>query len=939
MRSIDRRKLVVVLIAVMCLTALPGSSAAVGGGPVSSPANHTDFGAGDEPEPTVLENFSVGGSGDSASLSGPVGGITKGGGLVSSGDSISWPESSPSTSDSVINVTGVINKQPDTISLSDGTNNIDPQIHNSTTSATITASVPDDVDYYDNSDVGSTSSVGDSVTTTFSLSNARITNIRADVDDPDQGDNAWDIIVNGDTLETDLTAGFDSIIYDETNTFSDPTITYEMSNSAGSTVDFNYIRVQVTSNAGDATYTVDGNTYNLADGESATVTIADDSVIDVSNPEVSPGGSVDYTATTATRDPVVELNGDPSQQVSVDGPLGDGETVIKQVDNSWLESGDNTATVTLNNSSLPAGSPPMEARVSVQQPAQSARYVGAAYTGSSRSDGVGLDWSGDGSLDVTVQGWTGSEWVDARQVSTSETGNVVLDYAPIDYERTRVEIVAEDTVEIREESLQFYTSRPEIDESSAAPASGNSVSNSPVELSVNVSDADFGSIQSDSVTVEFYDASDDSSLGTDTISTGGTVTQTFDSPEGGSNSWYAVATDSYGNSATSSTFSFNAPSELRVYSEQQPGQLLTDVDDMTIEFYEQSASNPDNIESVEVVNGTADMEGLDTSTSFIAVANADGYANRRIFVDSLIRTQEIYLLNESADSVAVEYELEDFSGNYPQAETVMVIEKNINGEWTPIQGDFFGATGKFEAQLLRDTRHRMRVVNVETGEERVVGAFTPQASATETVTILPDGSIEVDRGLEQIHAQPAVGSIPAAQGAAFGVDIQEGDQEITSWDIEIVLIDESGETTLATRSGSGTGTETFSLDLTGEDGGTVMAVVDYQTPERSGTVRLSRAIRENYAGAQGLLGGLLDIGDGLGAGDDSGPSGASMMAALFISLLVTGGVARVSTSADVMGIAALMSVAGFAILGWLPMAALFASTVGFGAMMALRRGI
>ena len=382
-----------------------------------------------------------------------------------------------------------------------------------------------------------------------------------------------------------------------------------------------------------------------------------------------------------------------------------------------------------------------------------------------------------------------------------------------------------------------------------------------------------------------------------------------------------------------------APSELRVYNEQDPDQLLNDVDDMTIEFYQQSSGNPDNIEEVPVNNGVADMEGLDPTVSFIAVANADGYANRRIFVDSLYETQEIYLLNESADSVAVEYELEDFSGNYPQAETVMVIEKNINGEWTPIQGDFFGATGKFEAQLLRDTRHRMRVVNVETGEERVVGAFTPQASATETVTILPDGSIEVDRGLEQIHAQPAIGSIPAAQAAEFGVDIQEGEQEITSWDIEIVLIDESGETTLATRSGSGTGTETFQLDLTDADGGTVMAVVDYQTAERSGTVRLSREVRENYAGAEGLLGGLISIGDGLGAGEDTGPSGASMMAALFVSLLVTGAVARVSTSADVMGIAALMSIAGFAILGWLPMSALFASTVGFGAMIALRRGI
>ncbi|MFW5949421.1 MAG: hypothetical protein ACOCSD_07485 [Halolamina sp.] len=382
-----------------------------------------------------------------------------------------------------------------------------------------------------------------------------------------------------------------------------------------------------------------------------------------------------------------------------------------------------------------------------------------------------------------------------------------------------------------------------------------------------------------------------------------------------------------------------APSELRVYEEQNPDDVLTDVDDMTIEFYEQSASNPDNIEEVDVEDGVADMEGLDPTASFVAVAKADGYADRRIFIDSLYETQEVYLLNESADSVSVEYELEDFSGDYPQAETVMVVEKNINGEWTPIQGDFFGSTGDYEAQLLRDTRHRMRVVNVETGEERVVGAFTPQQSAVETVTILPDGSTSLDRGIEQIHAQPAIGSIGATDGAEFGVDIEEGDQEITSWGIEIVLMNDDDETTLDTRNGSGTGTETFNLDLTDEDGGTVMAVVDYETPEQNGTVRLTREVRENYAGAEGLLGGLITIGDGLGADDDSGPSNASMMAALFVSLLVTGSVARVSQSADVMGISALLSVAGFAVLGWVPMSLLFAATVGFGTMVALRRGI
>jgi len=381
------------------------------------------------------------------------------------------------------------------------------------------------------------------------------------------------------------------------------------------------------------------------------------------------------------------------------------------------------------------------------------------------------------------------------------------------------------------------------------------------------------------------------------------------------------------------------PSELEVREEQNPDELLTDVDNLTIEFYDQSAENPDNIESVDVNNGVADMSDLDPTKSFIAVAKADGYANRRIFVDSLFETQELYLLNESAESIEVAYELDDFSGDFPQSKTVMVIERNLNGEWTPIQGDFFGATGRYTANLQPDTRHRVRVVNVATGEERVIGAVTPQQGGVETVTILPDGSITLDRGFDRIFAQPAIGSIPAAQQAEFGVDIREGEEPIESWDIEITLLNGTNETTLATRSGSGASVETFLLDLREADGGTVIATVNYTTPEQTGSVRLSRSVRENYAGAEGLLGGLITIGDGLNASEDSGPSGASMMVSLFASLLITAGVARVSTSADVMGLTALMSVTGFAVLGWLPMRVLFAASVGFAAVIVIRRGI
>jgi len=533
-----------------------------------------------------------------------------------------------------------------------------------------------------------------------------------------------------------------------------------------------------------------------------------------------------------------------------------------------------------------------------------------------------------GSGDLTLRDLNASTDI----VAVDASGNVVDQTTSDSSGTATISISSGGTTEI-----SLVTSEaPVLDEASASPSAGTVVSETPVQLSISVSDTDFGTIQGDNVDITFYDASDDSTIGTETLSSNATATANMSDVEGGENSWYVTAEDEYNNTVTSETFTYNAPSEIEVRNEENPDQVLTDVD-VTIEFY-QSSGNPNNIETVEVTNGTADMTGLPAGESFIAVAKADGYTNRRIFVDSLIETQEIYLVKESSDVVNVEYELDDFSGRFAQSNSILIVERNINGDWTPIQGDFFGSTGRFEATLIRDTRHRMRIVNIQTGAERDLGTVTPQSSGVKTVTISVEGSIRIDEQFEQINAEPAVGSIQAAGDAVFGVRIREGDQEIGSWSIEVQYMDENGSETLATREGSGTSTEEFVLDLRDRSGGTVVANVDYETGDSSGTVTLSRSIREYYPSADGLLGGLITVGDGLGA-DNGDSSGASMMAAMLISLLVTAGLARVSPSAETVGIGALGSVIAFGVIGWLPMGVIFAATVGFGATIVLRRGI
>jgi len=331
------------------------------------------------------------------------------------------------------------------------------------------------------------------------------------------------------------------------------------------------------------------------------------------------------------------------------------------------------------------------------------------------------------------------------------------------------------------------------------------------------------------------------------------------------------------------------------------------------------------------------MAGLPADENFIAVAEADGYANRRIYIDSLIETQTIYLLNNSADSVAVEFELDDFSGQYQQDTSVLVVEREINGSYTPIQGDFFGAAGTFEATLVRDVRHRLRIRNLATGREEIIGTVTPQSSGPQTLTIEPDGDVQLTQQSERVSATPALNVIGASENAAFTVEIDEGDTTIENYSVVVEHRPETGATqTLATRSGSGAASEAFSFNLTDKDG-IIAAEVTTETASGTTTTLITRDIRASYAGANGLLGGLDNVGAGLNAGD--GASGASSMTAFLLSVLVTAGIGAKSGSVEVSGLAALGSLSGFAVIGWLSMQVLFASAVAFGAMVLLRRGI
>jgi len=287
-------------------------------------------------------------------------------------------------------------------------------------------------------------------------------------------------------------------------------------------------------------------------------------------------------------------------------------------------------------------------------------------------------------------------------------------------------------------------SAPVLDDASATPQGGVVISDVPTTLSINVSDEDFGRLQGDEVNVTFYDASDDSVIDSDVVTSNGTASGSFTNPDGGDNSWYATATDEYGNEVTSSTFTFAAPDELRIYSETEPDQLIADDVSLRVRFF---VDGEEQVIERQATDGTVSLAGLPVNQRFIATVRANDtseFTYRRIVIDSLAETQEVYLLNRSEPNSEIIYQLDDPTGDFPPEETTLYVEKPITKDFNEdgtnetryevIAGDVFGASAQFPVVLQQDTRYRLRVES-ESGNSRILGAYSVTGDAIEPLQI------------------------------------------------------------------------------------------------------------------------------------------------------------------------------------------------------------
>lgn len=420
------------------------------------------------------------------------------------------------------------------------------------------------------------------------------------------------------------------------------------------------------------------------------------------NITLEPWGSVTSQADTHVR--INEFNGTWTNLTNIDASAGD--ITIKPNDKQSVTASGGVTTIRYDDGS----------RVAI---------------GDGQTDFViGADSSGT----VTLHNLPASETFTAGTLSGTGFGTVTTD-------SSGTGTISVSQTNGPERVVLFRNHDPAIDNSSATPSGGDVIQQSQLDLSVNVSDAEFGTPQGESLDATFY--MDGEQVGTDAISANETTRTTVSNLEGGSHEWYVVLEDNYGATTTSQTFSFGIPSTLRVFNESDPDQLVDGNVQLRLRFF--TGDQTGEVFERIVSDGTVDLTGLPANERFVVTVDdeAENFTYRRIIVDSLVEQQEVYLLPKDVPSVEVDFRLTDYTGTYPPTGTELYIEspvsKDFDGdgtvetEYRVISGDNFGASGSFPATLQKRERYRLRIRNG--ANQRVIGSYTATISRVEEIRI------------------------------------------------------------------------------------------------------------------------------------------------------------------------------------------------------------
>jgi len=379
-----------------------------------------------------------------------------------------------------------------------------------------------------------------------------------------------------------------------------------------------------------------------------------------------------------------------------------------------------------------------------------------------------------------------------------------------------------------------------------------------------------------------------------------------------------------------------SPQYLNIRPETDTDTKIKDVE-VEIRFFAQGTDGAESVTTRTTSNGQVDMTGLPDNESFVVTATADGWVDRSIFVDNLFEQQNVYLLNESEQSVTKVFDYQDFSGEFGQRDTVLKIQRPIDGQFVTVQGDVIGATGEYRATMEQGERHRIVLLNRRTGETRVEGNFQPVTSGQQSIEIYSRNEIEITNIGPILQFTPSTGAVRAAE-TTFETTARERNSAVSELSVTVFERENGQLTELASESISSSGEVSQTVNLTNKDSSTAAVKISYELEDgTTGTRWQNYSIREQFNNQHSLLTVLGDFG---GVLPSSSLNAFQTTTAVFISLLlsaVAGSRARLSSEG--FGVVFVSALAGWSVIGWVGYGLVFASGVTLGALVMLRRGI
>jgi hypothetical protein len=270
---------------------------------------------------------------------------------------------------------------------------------------------------------------------------------------------------------------------------------------------------------------------------------------------------------------------------------------------------------------------------------------------------------------------------------------------------------------------------------SQRPSGGEYVTNRNVTLNAVVEDPAGGDLN---VKVYHRNASESSFTlaKTTTVSSGTNVTADVDAAPGDGLWYVALESQHDGETADSRTYRFRAPGRIKVVNGSNGALLNT-----TEVEYSITATEEDYQRLGNTTTGYIDLKGV-PETQLRVEIRAQDFENRTLVIDDPSSSPSALMEPSPGSGLSGEKEtytqffaLDDRTGNYPAANTVLVISQYLNGSWTEIASEEFGSQNLIKQSLSDGNDYRLRIRNGE-GNIRELSIFEGDTTLeNETVTL------------------------------------------------------------------------------------------------------------------------------------------------------------------------------------------------------------